>query len=82
MAVDRVNNALHDRAKGLSLKRPEEIGDGEIVGDGVCRHVGDHDLYVPASVLIASRLETDASYSARSGEISTPMTRRKGRFAA
>ena len=57
MAVDRVDDASEDRLKGLSLKGPEEVSDREIVGHLELCRVGDHDLYVPASVLLAPRLQ-------------------------
>jgi hypothetical protein len=39
----------------------EEVTDGEIVGHPELRCVGDHDLYVPASVLVSPRRQIGAS---------------------
>jgi hypothetical protein len=38
-----------------------EVSDREIVGHVECRYVGDHDLDVPASVLVSPRRQTAAS---------------------
>ena len=57
MAVDRLNDALQDRGEGPLPERPEEVSNREIVGHAELSHVGDHDLYVPAAVLMCPRRE-------------------------
>ena len=38
-----------------------EVTDREIVGHPECRYVGDHDLDLPAAVLVSPRRQTAAS---------------------
>ena len=60
-AVDRIDDASQDGVKRFIAKRIEEVTDREIVGHPEFRYVGDHDLHVPASVLMSSRSQTGAS---------------------
>jgi hypothetical protein len=61
LAVDRIDYAPQDRVKRLIAERIEEVTDREIVGHPEFRDVGDHDLHVPASVLMLPRSQTRAS---------------------
>ena len=61
VAVDRVNDASQDRVERFVLEGMEEVTDREIVGHSEFRCVGDHDLYVPASVLMSPRRQTAPS---------------------
>jgi hypothetical protein len=61
VAVDRVDDASEDRVKRFILEGMEEVADREIVGHREFRCVGDHDLYVPASMLMSPRRQTAAS---------------------
>jgi hypothetical protein len=60
-AVDRIDYSSQDRVKRFVAERIEEVTDREIVGHREFGDVGDHDLHVPASVLMSPHSQTGAS---------------------
>lgn len=61
MTVDRVDDASQDSREGLILEGMGEVGDREIVGHRELPCIGDHDLDVPASVVMSPRRYGGAS---------------------
>jgi hypothetical protein len=61
VSVDRLDDASQDALKSLTRKGIVEVTNREIVGHPECRYVGDHDLDVPAAVLVSPRRQTAAS---------------------
>jgi hypothetical protein len=61
VAVDRLDDASQDALKGFARKGMVEVTDREIVGHLESRYVRDHDLDLPAAVLVSPRRQSAAS---------------------
>lgn len=53
MAVHRLQDASQDRIESLLSEGSIEVGNREVVGHAELSGVGENDVYVPATVLMA-----------------------------